>query len=447
MGADAALDRAEQADRALARGVVWGLFHGVPITIKDCFETAGMRTTCGFKVLSEHVPSADATVVSRLSHAGAIVLGKTNVPPLAADYQTDNPVFGRSNNPWDTTRTPGGSSGGSAAAVAAGLSALDIGSDLGGSIRVPAHFCGVYGFKPTEHRVSSVGHLPDADLPGLSGVRASLRHQGVYGPLARSIRDLRLALQVIEGPDPRAPSVPPVNSIEHAEVRPRQLRLAWTDRLGDVAVSGETASALANFVGRLDSAGVEVHRAAPTDWDLDEVWETWGEIAGAEIGVACPPLVRALLRLDLWRSPDRSVMRYGLLRGLRLNLRRYMAALARRDRLISALESFLGEWDCWLCPVTAGPAFSHRKSGSAIEVDGRPVDYLNAVAAYTTPFNMSGNPVLVVPIAKSSNGLPIGVQVVTRRWADDSLLAIGELLDAESTGFSVPAPLMEATDD
>jgi len=436
--AEAALERAEQADRALSRGVVWGLFHGVPVTIKDCFETAGLRTTCGFTQLSGHVPAGDATVVSRLCHAGAIVLGKTNVPPLAADFQTDNPVFGRTNNPWNTACTPGGSSGGSAAAVAAGLSALDIGSDLGGSIRVPSHFCGVYGFKPTEHRVSSVGHLPDADLPGMSGVRASLRHQGVYGPIARSIQDLRLAMQVIEGPDPLAPAVPPVSPVEGHAPRPRQLRIAWTDRLGGVAVGKETSDALAAFAARLSAAGFEVHQAAPQDWDLDDVWQTWGEIAGSEIGVACPALVRGLLRLDLWRSPDRSSMRRGLLRGLRLNLRRYMAALARRDRLIAVAEQFLGEWDCWLCPVASGPAFTHRKSGAKIEIDGRPIDYLDAAAAYTTPFNLSGNPVLVMPLAKSAEGMPIGVQVVARRWADERLLAIGELLDSSGAGYFAP---------
>lgn len=436
--AEAALKRAEQADRALSRGVVWGLFHGVPITIKDCFETAGLRTTCGFPRFSGHVPAADATVVNRLCHAGAIVLGKTNVPPLAADYQTDNPVFGRSNNPWNTACTPGGSSGGSAAAVAAGLSALDIGSDLGGSIRVPAHFCGVYGFKPTEHRVSSAGHLPDADLPGMSGVRASLRHQGAYGPIARSIQDLRLALQVIEGPDPLAPAVPPVNSIESSASRPRHLRIAWTDRLGGVAVGKATSDALAAFARRLGATGCEVQRAAPSNWNLGEVWETWGEIAGAEIGVACPALVRGFLWFDLWRSPDRSSMRRGLLRGLRLNLHRYMKALARRDRLIATLERFLGEWDCWLCPVTSGPAFTHRKSGSKIEIDGRPVDYFDAAAAHTTPFNLTGNPVLVMPLAKSSEGLPIGVQVVAQRWTDERLLAIGELLDSQAAGYVAP---------
>ena len=168
---EAASRRARLADEALTRGEVWGPLHGVPLTLKDCLAVAGMRTTAGFPPLADYVPSEDATVTARLRAAGAIILGKTNVPVLASDAQTTNPLFGRTNNPWNISRTPGGSSGGAAAAVAAGLVPLEIGSDLGGSIRIPSHFCGVFGLKPTEHRVSIAGHIPD--LPGVLAVCAS----------------------------------------------------------------------------------------------------------------------------------------------------------------------------------------------------------------------------------------------------------------------------------
>jgi amidase len=164
LDAERARRRAQDADAALAQGNVWGPLHGVPITIKDSIETAGLRTTSGFPPLADYVPSADAPVVARLRAAGAIILGKTNLPTLAGDAQTDNPLFGRSNNPWDVTRTPGGSTGGGAAAVAAGLSPLEIGSDYGGSVRGPAHFCGVYALKPTDRRLPDTGHIPE--LPG-----------------------------------------------------------------------------------------------------------------------------------------------------------------------------------------------------------------------------------------------------------------------------------------
>ena len=160
LDAQGALERAKEADEALARGELWGPLHGVPVTIKDSFSTAGMLSTSSHPPLADYVPPEDATVVARLRNAGAIILGKSNLPELAGDFQTNSPIFGITNNPWDLSVTPGGSSGGSAAAVAAGLSPLEIGSDLAGSIRIPSHFCGVFGMKPTEHLVSGFGHFP-----------------------------------------------------------------------------------------------------------------------------------------------------------------------------------------------------------------------------------------------------------------------------------------------
>ena len=197
--------RADLADVALARGEVWGPLHGVPVTFKDVFETAGMRTTSSHKALAGYVPEQDATVVARLRSAGAIVLGKTNMPELAGDSQSDSPVFGRANNPWDLGRTPGGSSGGEAAAVAAGLSVLGSGSDIGGSLRLPAHFCGVFALKPTDHRVSNAGHIPP--LPGSVNTVRSL---AVNGPIARNPVDLGVWLALVAGPDGRDATVPPV---------------------------------------------------------------------------------------------------------------------------------------------------------------------------------------------------------------------------------------------
>jgi len=184
-----ALERAREADAALAQGEIWGPLHGVPVTIKDTFETAGLRTTASFKPLADYRPQTDATVVARLRAAGAIILAKTNMPELALDIQSVSPIFGRANNPWDLGRTPGGSTGGGAAAVAAGLSPLEVGSDIGGSIRIPSHFCGLFGFKPTENRVPESGHIP-----GLPGEPRTVRHMGVFGPLARSVEDLKSRL-------------------------------------------------------------------------------------------------------------------------------------------------------------------------------------------------------------------------------------------------------------
>ncbi len=219
---------AREADAALARGEVWGPLHGVPVTIKDSFATAGLRTTSGFPPLTNHIPDSDATAVARLRAAGAIVLGKTNLPLLVHGFQSDNPIFGRTNNPWDHARTPGGSTGGGAAAIAAGLSPLELGSDYGGSVRIPAHFCGIYSLKPTNNRIPLTGHIPE--LPG----RRSVRHVATPGPLARCVQDLVLALQVMAGPDPYHPDVPPLPLTPAPEPAWKDLRVAWVEDFGGI---------------------------------------------------------------------------------------------------------------------------------------------------------------------------------------------------------------------
>jgi amidase len=254
-----ARQRAKAADEALAHGEIWGPLHGVPVTIKDVFETAGMRTTSSFRPLANYVPQQDATVVARLRQAGAIILGKTNTPEMAGDEQTNSPLFGRTNNPWNLECTPGGSSGGSAAAVASGMSPLDIGSDIGGSVRNPAHFCGIFSLKPSDYRVPFTGHIPPP--PGSKG-RGLLRYFLTPGPLARSVEDLRLALTLIAGPDERQWEVPPIPLTASPTRNLRDLRLAWSDDFG-VPISAEIRSALADLAAELARSGCRVERRDP----------------------------------------------------------------------------------------------------------------------------------------------------------------------------------------
>ena len=261
LDSERAKNRAIEADEALAKGENWGALHGVPVTIKDTIETAGLLTTAGYPPLKNHIPSEDATTVARLKAAGAIILGKTNLPKLAGDYQTNNPLFGQTNNPWDLERTVGGSSGGSACAIAAGFSPLDIGSDVAGSIRLPAHYCGVYGLMPTDRRVPTTGHIPP--LPNQSQF---IRHMLRIGGFARSVADLQLCFSLIAGADIRQPEIPPVTE-EPTEKQLKELKIAWTYGVDFLPVSKDTHSCIQTAINRLSDTGCYLEQCNPTDFD------------------------------------------------------------------------------------------------------------------------------------------------------------------------------------
>jgi amidase len=428
------LQRAAEADRALARGELWGPLHGVPMTIKDALETAGLRTTGGHPPLKDHVPTRDAPAVARLKRAGAILLGKSNVPPLSADYRADNPIFGRSNNPWDLARTPGGSTGGGAAAVAAALCAFDVGSDLAGSVRTPAHFCGLFALKASERRIPNTGHIPE--LPGLP---RAVRHMNALGPLARSVDDLELVTKLIAGPDDAEWDVPPVPWLDPQERSLKEIRFAWSSDFGGVPVTQDTKNALSHLATELARTGCKVEERNPERFDFEQAWETWGEIAIAERAATGPE--RAAERAAALHASlgERIAVARGSVSGARASIGDYMGALTRRDRLITCLEKFFDDWDAFLCPVSVSPAIPHVPFGTPIDVDGAAVPYFLAGTSYTSPFNLTGNPVVVLPLARSRDGLPIGVQLVGRRWSEPALLAAAKKI-ALITGPFVPPP-------
>lgn len=442
---EGARKRAREADEALCEGRIWGPLHGVPVTVKDNYATKGMRTTSSHPPLAEFVPDFDATVVARVREAGAIIIGKTNMPALGMDLQTRSPVFGVACNPWDLGRTPGGSTGGGAAAVAAGMSALCLGNDIGGSIRLPSHFCGIYGIKPTENLVPSYGLTPGQE-EGKAGTVRTVRHLASCGPLARSVDDLALALRVMAGTDPLEPDVPAVCMDEPPARAIRDLRIAWTDTLGGVPVDKETTRAIEAFAGRLARAGCAVERAAPADFDPWETWKAYGEIMDMELGSKDSRLSRFLNFLFGWTyRKDAPMIRlvYPVTFGA------YQESLTRRDALCASLETFLGQWDAWIVPVSSTPAFRHLEPTGhfgqypvyytrGIEVDGREIGYLAANTSYTSIFNLTGSPVVVMPVGHTAEGLPIGVQVVGKRWRDMELLSVARVLDQAAGAFQAP---------
>lgn len=425
--------RAREADAALARGELWGPLHGVPMTIKDALETAGLRTTGGYPPLASHVPQKDATAVARLRAAGAVLMGKTNVPPLSADGRADNPIFGRTNNPWNLERTPGGSTGGGAAAVAAGLSAFDVGSDLAASVRMPAHWCGLFGLKPTEGRVPNTGHIPE--VPGMPH---AVRHMNVLGPLARSVDDLAVILKVIAGPDDSDWEAAPASSTAAPERPLASLRFAWTTHFGNETPSRETITAITALAKKLSDLKCEVAQRTPSGFDFDLAWETWGEIVIAERVVTQGEAARERVEILRKSLGDLPVAR-GAAKGARASVADYMQSLTNRDRLISALERFFDDCDAWLCPVSYGPALGHIPFGTPVEVDDRKVPYFLATTAFTNVFNLTGHPAIVLPLTRSKDGMPIGVQVVGRRWSEPALLALAKNLSLVTGPFRAPA--------
>ncbi len=407
MDAEQAHERAREADEALARGEVWGPLHGVPFTLKDAHSTAGMRTTTGFPLL-DHVPHEDSTVTARLKEAGGVLIGKTNVAVMLADFQTNNPIFGRTHNPWNIEHTPGGSSGGAAAALASGMTPFEIGTDLAGSIRIPAHFCGLFGLKPTETRVSLAGLIPGLPTP------RSVRIMACIGPMARTVEDVVLLYRIIAGPDGRDTEVQPVPVDDVPELELKDLRIAFAPTFPGFRVAADIRDAVEELAQQLGRLGAIVEEATLPELDFNQELSSAGELIGMAIGAFQP---------EENKPPT--------------TLAQYLEALHRRDQSIIAWEQFFDAWDVLLCPPSMTTAFPHCETGSPLQVDGQDVEYW-MVNAHCTLFNYTGHPAVVLPYKLDRDGLPIGVQMVGKRWDESRLLATAKALSEVTGEFQRP---------
>jgi len=408
-----ALDRAHDADMALARGAAAGPLHGVPFTLKDSLDTAGLITTAGTIGWSARVPERDATVVARLKAAGGILLGKTNTPEFTWSNETGNDVYGVTSNPYDLARTPGGSSGGPAAIVAAGGSPLDIGSDTGNSIRQPAHVCGIAGIKPTSGRVPRTGHWP-----GFTGILESLTQ---LGPMARRVEDLILVLPLIAGPDGEDPHVAPVPLGDPSAVLVKGLRVAMFTDNGVRTPTPETVAAVEAAARALEAAGAIVEVRMPPDTAAaHDIYErltaadgyAWLRRLMARAGTPGLGTYEAFA----WFTPERP------LPGDELN---ELVELA--DELRSRMLRWMHGTDLIVCPVMPFPAVPHGASREPWFTDG-----------YSEVHNVTGWPSVVVRGGTSPEGLPIGVQVVARPWREDVALAAALVVEAASGGWQRP---------
>lgn len=410
---DGVVDAARRADVQLARGEVTGPLHGLPFTIKDSFDTSGTVTTAGTIGWRDRVPETDATVVGRLRTAGGILVGKTNTPEFTWSDETDNDVFGRTSNPYDVTRTPGGSSGGSAAIVAAGASPFDVGSDTGDSIRQPAHVCGVAGIKPTTGRVPRTGHSPD--FRGLFQAFTQL------GPIARYVEDLELILPIIAGPDGVDPFVYPVPLGDPSSVVVPGLRVALFTDNGVRTPTHETIAAVRAAATALDAADANVEERRPPA--MDEVADAWQSLISADGHAWLTRLIQGAGTAGHGSYDTRGWVEFtDGLPGPELT-----ALVERADEVRSRMLQWMHDVDVIVCPAMPQPAILHGGSNDPAFGD-----------TYSDVHNLTGFPAVVVRGGTSPDGLPIGVQLVAKPWREDVALAAARVVEAASGGWQPP---------
>jgi Asp-tRNA(Asn)/Glu-tRNA(Gln) amidotransferase A subunit family amidase len=420
---EAVLAQAHNAEKAIMRGEDLGPLHGVPISIKSSIDVAGHRCEAGSRLRAGYVAAEDAPLVARLRAAGAIILGVTNTPELLMAWETDNLLYGRTNNPWDLTRTAGGSSGGEAAAIAAGLSAGGVGSDGGGSIRVPAHFCGICGLKPTPGRIPSTGHYPKAGGP--------FALIGVVGPMARTIADVQTLFEVMSGWDDRDPCAAPVEVREIHEKVIANIPIGFFLEDGRTPVTEETRSAVEDAAFTLRQCGFRVDPFLPEG--LEESRRLWWDFFGVAGGMILDPMIREaqpeatsqgrasdispiLREFTAWTAAAPAHTGESLL-----------AAWLGRDAVREKILFQMRKYPVLICPVASIPAFRHGER--EWQIQNQTVKYLDAWS-YCEWFNLLGFPAAVVPMGYSEQGLPIAVQIVGRPWEEEVVLAIAGMLDA-----------------
>jgi amidase len=424
----AAMRAAEESDRRLAAGTARPL-EGLPLTIKDSFAIAGLPTASGVPALRDYRPAEDATAVARLRDAGAIFLGKTNVPLLTADLQTSNAVYGETCNPWNIAYSPGGSSGGAAAAVATGMAALELGSDLAGSIRWPAHCCGIFGLRTTSGIISTLGHIPP--LP--TQVGAKLDEIAVAGPLARSATDLSLALDVLTTPG---------DTIAARAAEPSELRIAvWLDEPFS-PVDSTVAEAVRRAAFLLEGAGAKIERHARPAFSFAECWEVFALLCHRVIGSAMPVEMRNRIAASARNyTPDDRSHRALQAHALALPPDEQARLAARRLRLCEAWLQFFRRFDVVLCPPASVGPIPHDRNpdpfARQIRVGGEARPYFDLMH-WAALASAAGLPAVVAPIMIGGDGLPRGVQIIAAAGEDRTAVAVAAMLEQLGPGFQPP---------
>ena len=432
-----AMARAKQADEALAKGRAPGALHGVPVTIKESFAYRGSPNTWGLPPLKDARSPRTAVAVERLESAGAITIGKTNVPVMLGDWQSYNPIYGTTNNPWDLSRTPGGSTGGGAAAIAAGLGALTLGSDLNGSTRIPAHFCGVCGHKPSLELISTAGFQP-GPWDGSPGYPMDL---SVIGVMARSARDLSLALNVLGGPngDEAKAWTWRMPAPRHSRIADFRIGFVPDDDSVDVApLTADVRALYDQTLAALRKAGARLDQGWPAGIDPRKQMSTFGYLLGALLTADMDPSERERARARFAKNPHdvfaaAAVEPHG----------RWLHETQKRLQCRALWQQYFETHDVFLLPVTVTAAFPHDHSEPihqrTIETGAGKRPYVEAIPYWTAPATLAGLPATVAPIGRTTSGLPVGIQIIAPMWEDGTSIEFAELLAGVIGGFIPPS--------
>ena len=429
---DDIISEARDKDQLLSDGIVLGPLHGLPITVKDSFNVSGLISSNGNPKLKTNVATSDAELVKRLKKAGAIIIGKTNLALYALDWQSTNPWFGQTKNPYNLNHVVGGSSGGSAAALASGFTALELGTDAGGSIRVPAHFCGVCGIRTTESALSNRGNMITPDMPRLG------RYLISNGPLARHVDDLILAMEVLWNDEQQFSENPPV-ALKQFQYKQGNLKIAYSETLDGLYLDEGYADLYRSFLNKIHQSNHELVQSKPS-YSSSTLINLWGRIAGFDFGAAMKKMpFKGLIAYMFIKSKYKDKQwAKGMSQGAKSSKNNYVKALQLKDDVSDTFTKFFKKHDVWITPVSMAPAFKHQKTGIPFEINGRKTPYTKAFIPFNFPSTIPGHPIVVIPIGVTKNGLPVGVQIHGQKWHDYKLLQIARELEKYSDGFRVP---------